>query len=372
MMAIGGPRARLIAAVAVLIALVAYAHRDIAQWLASWLPAPAPAPKATPVEPQTRLALNLERLGRVPVVRFAFDPETADRVMACDGISLDGGRTWAALPHRAGPPATVLGGRTPLAPVVGRQGRMLCGDVVLAEEGERAGLGEILPAAEWTEGEWRVALHAHAPAPAPADAPPRRPGFDVRAVAGIAYAPDGGALAAIGTRLIASSDVHELAGEVTAFASEPAGGIYAVVRATGVRASLVGAERPGASWRAIESPGEVRFLATAGREVVGAAGMLGRSGDGGWRWTRWPEEFAPAGLAASGSTVVAWGALRPSGFRQGVLIVSRDGGDTMAVVPLDGFSPVWLAVDPHHAGEFLAIDRDRELARIRTQPSRGL
>ena len=147
----------LIVAFAVMVAaylgLVFYGRSEIARFVkgtvapAAGAAAPTPRPAAT--SPTTPLKLSATALGRSPVARFALDPAVANRVVACDAVSADGGRTWPALIEDVLQRPMLLGGSNAVAPVAGPDGRILCGDAILGGVAAATGRDDIHPAAEW-------------------------------------------------------------------------------------------------------------------------------------------------------------------------------------------------------------------------------
>jgi hypothetical protein len=356
------PAARLALTAAVLATLLVYSRHDIARYVQGWRDAPRPVAPSSPQAADDRLVAKLELLGASPVNRFGFDPDTPDRVVACNGLSVDGGRSWTPLPLVSGRPAIVLGGRTQVAPVVTAGGRLFCGDLILGSGEINAELGDIQPAVEWDGLGWLVPALLVFPQPVSL---PGRPGSDIRRVIALAHVPDVGVLVARGTHVVTTGGAYAVPGELKAFVADAKGGGYAVVQPPATRRMFVSTSRLGEPWTTIESPGDVELLAASGDRVYAAADMLGRLQRGLWAWTRWPPTFQPRGLTALGETVVAWGFNVPAGYHPGALAVSRDGGATMRMAVVKGFQPAWVAIDPHRPSELLAADPEGQLARIR-------
>jgi hypothetical protein len=305
-----------------------------------------------PAAPDVRLAIDT--IGSMPAARFAFDPETRARVVTCDTESLDGGRTWTRLGVDPSRRSITLGGLRAATPVAGRGGRVLCGDAILpAGRGTPTGVGDIQSAVEWDGTSWRpVGLPLAAAAGT----------SDPRLALGVAYAPDGTARAARADRVLAAGQSTEFPGTAEAWAMDAGGVAYASIATPSRRARLMwGAD---GAWSDVPAPGEVRALAVDGERVWVAAGMLGRGARGQWDWTRWPRQVRIDGLTARGTTVIGWGT-PTSGFARGVLVVSRDGGATLQLAPLDRIRPVWVAIDPHAPSELLVLDDAGTVSRVR-------
>jgi hypothetical protein len=351
----------LVASVATFWGLVIHGRGDIARYVEGSLPAasaPAAVSSAARADTLVPLKIAMTFLGRPPVANFAFDPVVADRVLACNAVSVDGGRTWPSLMPDAVVRPMILGGFHAVAPVPGPDGRFLCGDMTLpGVHVPVSGLGDVHPATEWDGQAFRaVGL------PSAASNYASQPVPTVR----VAYAADGQPIAARGRELLRAQDRHEAPGEITAFAMDARGRVVVVARG-GKTTQLVAAESFGAAWTKVDAPGTVSDVAASGDRVFVAADMLGiRDAEGAWRWVRWPANLRAERLAAAGDTLVAWGQLALSTSYGGALAISRDGGQTMRFAVLDQ-RPLWVALDPHHPNQALAIldlRGQRQLARL--------
>jgi hypothetical protein len=354
---------RFVATLAVLAAIYVgatlYGGHDIITWLKGAAAEPsAPAAASAPVTASavpTRLTVSVEPLGRSPVARFAFDAAVAGRVVACDAVSIDGGRTWPPLEQNPVRRAMLLGGPRAAAPAAGPDGRILCGDVILPRADGPTGLDEIQIAAEWTGSSWQPA------------------GLSVAAASGdpqlnamVGYDAEGQPIAVRGDRLHTATGEAALPGRAEAFAMDAGGALYAAISPAGRRSTLMWTPEPGTPWAEVPAPGPVRALATDGRRAWAIADMLGRGTGATWAWTRWPTEIVPLGVAARGDVVVVWGGPKyANSYSRGVLLISRDGGATLAYASLERVRPTWVALDPHHANELLVMGDDQTLSRIR-------
>lgn len=345
----------------VCIAATFYGARDIVTWgkgLGGSPSSPPPTRTATAATEPQRVAVTITGLGRSPVSRFAFDPAVAGRVVACDAESRDGGRSWPPLEADPMRRAMLLGGPKAAPPVAGPEGRILCGDVILPGPNGPNGLGDIQAAAEWTGSGWQsVGLPAAAP-----------DGTDTTLDEAVGYDAQGQPIAVRADRLLSSTGTIALPGRAEAFAADASGTLYAAVTSTTKRTTLMWAAGPDGPWTDVPAPGRVRALAADGGRAWAAADMLGRGTGGTWQWTRWPAVMMTIdGVAGRGDLVVAWGALSSSSYHRGVLVVSRDGGATVGYAPLERLRPVWVAIDPHAAGDVLVVGDDGTLARLSFQ-----
>jgi hypothetical protein len=311
------------------------------------------APTRSPSTVAPALDLDVTTIGSMPAARFVFDAETRGRVVTCETESLDGGRTWTRLGADPTRRSIALGGLRAATPVAGRSGRVLCGDAILpAGRGTATGVGDIQSAVEWDGASWRpVALPLAAAAGT----------SDPRLALGVAYAPDGTARAARADRLLSPGQSAALPGTAEAWTMDAGGAAYASIATPTRRARLMWSAD--GAWSEVPAPGDVRALAVDGHRVWAAAGMLGRGARGQWDWTRWPRQVRVEGLTARGATVVAWGAPTSASAR-GALVVSRDGGVTVQLAPLERIRPVWVAIDPHATSEWLVLDDTGTLSRV--------
>lgn len=304
------------------------------------------------------LKISMSVLGTPPVPKFAFDPAVADRVVACNAVSLDGGRTWPRLMADAVLRPMILGGSQAVAPVAGPNGRFLCGDMILpGRHVPVGGQGDVHPATEWdgqafTAGGLPTATSSYASEPIPT----------VR----VAYAPDGQPMAARGRELLWPQGRYEAPGEFVAFAVDGRGRVVAATR-RGKATDLMVADSPGGSWTRVETPGLVRDVVAVGDRVFVAADLLGiRDAEGEWRWRSWPASLQPEGLSIAGDSVLVWGHLAVSTPHAGALAISHDGGKTMRLAILEQ-QPRWAALDPHHPRQVLAVleaGGQRQLTRL--------
>ena len=342
--------------VAVYIGAALYGGKDIVTFFkgsASGPAAPVPPPATTPAAP-VRLEARIDGLGRSPVARFAFDPAVPDRIVACDALSADGGRTWPPLEADPLRRAMLLGGAKAAPPAAGPDGRILCGDVILPRPDGPTGLDEIQIAAEWTGTSWRS---AGLPAPDPRG--------DPQLAELVGYDAAGMPMAVRGERLVTPSGAVDLPGRAQAFAIDRTGGLYASIARDTRRPALMWTPDAATAWTEIPAPGPVRALAADGTRAWAVADMLGRGTGATWAWTRWPVEMTGAGVTGRGDVVVVWGGPKyGGGSLRGVLLVSRDGGATLGYLPLKEIQPAWVALDPHHANEVLVVGDDRTLSRI--------
>ncbi len=304
------------------------------------------------------LKVSLTPLGRPPISRFAFDPAVADRVVACSALSTDGGRTWPRLEANVLMRPLILGGVDPVAPVAGPDGRFLCGDMILPRANLPAsGLGDVHPATEWDGQAFTgvglpTGTSDYASQPIPTTT--------------LAYASNGQPLAVRGREVLLAEARYEAPGELVAFAMDGRGRVVGATR-RGKHTDLMAASALGAAWVPVEAPGIVTDIAAAGDRMFVAADLLGtRDAEGAWRWTAWPANVQAERLAVHGDTVLAWGRLHQSAFHAGVLAISRDGGATMRYAVLEQ-RPLWVAIDPHHPNQLLAMLESRgqrQLARL--------
>lgn len=340
--------------VVVYVGATLYGGKDIVTWFTGRAPgasaAPAaPAPAAKPV----RVDARIEGLGRSPVGRFAFDPAVPGRVVACDAVSADGGRTWPPLEADPLRRPMLLGGPKAAPPAPGPEGRILCGDVILPRQEGASGLDDIQVAAEWTGTAWQSA------------------GLSVAAAGEtelnelVGYDAQGQPLAVRGGNIRTASGAIGLPGRAHAFAVDAGGGLYASVSPAGRRSVLAWTPEPGTPWTEVPAPGPVRALAADGRRAWAAADMLGRGTGVTWAWTRFPVPMTADGVTGRGDVVVVWGGPKyGGGFARGMLLVSRDGGATLGYLPLERIRPVWAAIDPHKTSELLVLADDGTLSRI--------
>jgi hypothetical protein len=352
----------LVALVATFWGLVVHGRGDIVRYVEGSLPAAPPSAELSSggarADTLVPLKISVTALGVPPVPKFAFDPAVADRVVGCNAVSVDGGRTWPALMAGAVVRPMILGGLHAVAPVPGPDGRFLCGDMILpGRHVPAAGQGDVHPATEW-DGQAFTA----------AGLPPATSDFATQPVptSRVAYAPDGRAIAARGRELLWPDGRYEAAGEFVAFAVDGRGRIVAASR-RGRETDLMAADSLGAVWTRVQAPGPVRDVAAAGERIFVAADLLGiRDAEGGWRWLQWPANLQAERLSIAGDTVLAWGRLALSTDHGGALAVSHDGGKTMRVAVLDQ-RPLWMTLDPHHPKQVLAILESRgqrQLARL--------
>jgi hypothetical protein len=328
--------------------------------------APAGAPvqaKPPAIDTTAPLKVTITPLGRAAVSRFAFDASVAERVVACDAVSTDGGRSWPALVADALQRPMMLGRATAVAPVAGPAGRFLCGDVILGGDAAASGRGDIHPVAEWDGAAFRaVGLPALSRDHALQDLSP---------TTSVGYAPDGQAIATRGAEILLAEGRFEAPGKVEAFAMDAHGRVVAAVHPTGQRQELMAADALGGAWTPVPAPGVVKAVAAGGDRVYVAADQLGRrDAEGRWSWTPWPPNVRPEHLAVLGDVVVAWGRLYPAAYHVGAIAVSRDGGATVRFAALEK-RPLWVALDPAHPGELLATleaRNERELVRLRIEP----
>jgi hypothetical protein len=342
--------------VAVYIGAALYGGKDIVTFFkgsASAPAAPPSTPAAAPAAP-VRLEARIEGLGRAPVARFAFDPTVPDRIVACEAASADGGRSWPPLEVDPLRRAMLLGGARAASPAAGREGRILCGDVILPRPDGPTGLDEIQIAAEWTGAAWRSA-----------GLPVAEAQGDTQLDEMVGYDPDGTPLAVRGDRLITPSGTVALPGRAQAFAIDGAGALYASLARDAQRPALMWTADSGTPWTEIPAPGPVRAIAVDGTRVWAVADMLGRGSGATWAWTRWPMEMTADGVTGRGDVVVVWGGPKyGGGSLRGVLLVSRDGGATLGYLPLKDIRPTWVALDPHHTNQVLVVGEDRTLSRV--------
>lgn len=314
----------------------------------------APVAGYTPEPRRVRIDL----LSRSTMLRFAFDPARAGRVVSCESESPDGGGSWRRLGDSPLTRSIALGGSRAAVPVL-RAGRVLCGDAILpAGRGAPSGtrVGDVQSAVEWNGRDWQpVGLPVAQAAGSAADG---------RVTVAVGYTRDGSPMAVRGDRLLTPSGERVLPGPAEAWAADRDGALYAAIAPQGRRARMMWAADPDAAWQALPVPGDVRGIAADGHQVWIAAGMLGRGRRDRWDWTRWPDGVRVDGVTGWGTTVVAWGD-RPDGVGHGALVVSRDGGATLEVRRLGRLRPIWAAVDPHHPDEVLVLADDGTIARAR-------
>ena len=350
----------LLALVATLWGLVVHGRGDIERYVEGSLPA-APAELSSGgarADMLVPLKISMVPLGPPPVPKFAFDPAVPDRVVACNAVSVDGGRTWPALMAGAVVRPMILGGHHAVAPVPGPDGRFLCGDMILpGVHVPAAGQGDVHPATEW-DGQAFTAQGL----------PPSTSDYASQPIptSRVAYAADGRPIAARGRELLWPDGRYEAPGEFVAFAVDGRGRIVGAAR-RGSATDLMAADSLGAAWTRIQTPGAVRDVVAAGDRIFVAADRLGvRDAEGGWRWLPWPANLKPERLSVVGDTVLAWGHLALASDHAGALAVSHDGGTTMRFAVLDQ-RPVWVMLDPHHPRQVLAILESRgqrQLARL--------
>lgn len=356
----------LVLAFVVFVSLVLYGSSDISRYFRGAVTAAPSGANASIGQARADtlmpLKVTITTLGRSPIAKFAFDPGVADRVLSCGAVSTDGGRTWPALIADVLVRPMVLGGANAVAPVPGPEGRFLCGDMILpGAHVPAAGQGEVHPAAEW-DGQ---AFHA-------VGLPAASPDYATEPIptTSVAYAPDGQALAARGNEVLLADGRYQAPGEIIAFAMDGRGRVVAATRRGRKETDLYAADTLGDAWTPVQAPGVVHDVAAAGDRVYVAADLLGvRDADGKWRWTPWPVNVQPNRLSIVGDTVIAWGRLYPAAYHAGALALSRDGGATIRFAALEKH-PLWVALDPKHPGELLAIleARDvRELVRLRIE-----
>jgi hypothetical protein len=357
----------LVLALIVFASLVLYGSDDIARYVMGTVTVPPSAANTSsgPARADTLMPLRvtITTLGRPPIAKFVFDPGVADRVVSCSAVSTDGGRTWPALIADVMVRPMVLGGANAVAPVPGPGGRFLCGDMILPGAHVPAvGQGEIHPAAEW-DGQ---AFHA-------VGLPAASPDYATEPVptTSVAYTPDGQAIAARGTELLLADARYQTPGDLVAFAMDARGRVVAATRRGRKETDLHAAESLGDPWTKVPAPGIVHDVAAADDRIYVAADLLGsRDADGKWRWTPWPANVQAERLSIADDTVIAWGRLYPAAYHAGVVVLSRDGGATIRFAPLEKH-PLWVALDPKHPGELLAIleggRADRELVRLKIE-----
>jgi hypothetical protein len=311
---------------------------------------PAPARSTSP-----RAVVRTEVLGRQSTFRFAFDPAIPGRVVTCESESRDGGRTWRRLGATPEQRAIALGASRAAVPVVGGDGRVLCGETILpAGKGAAAAAGEIQAAVEWSGAEWR-----------PVGLAPVTPGDRSLAIA-VGYGADGAPRSVRGDRLLTAQGEQVLPGRAQAWAVDRTGVVYASLAEGSRRPRLAWADADLAQWHAVPVPGEPQAIAVAGERAWVAAEMLGRGSRDTWDWTPWPPRMRVDGLTVHGETVVAWGS-RELGAHRGALAISRDGGATLAVGGIERLRVIWAALDPHRPSELLVLGDDGTLARARLE-----
>lgn len=352
----------LVASVVTFCGLVIHGRSDIVRYAEGTLPATLASAELSSggarADTLVPLRISMVFLGQPPVPKFAFDPAVADRVVACNAVSLDGGRTWPRLMADAVLRPMILGGSQAVAPVAGPDGRFLCGDMILpGRHVPVGGQGDVHPATEWdgqafTAGGLPTSTSNYASEPVP--------------TVKVAYASDGQPMAARGRELLWPQGRYEAPGEFVAFAMDGRGRVVVATR-RGQATDLMAADTLGAPWARVEAPGVVRDVVAVGDRVFVAADLLGvRDAEGGWRWLPWPASLQPEGLSIVGDSVLVWGHLAVSGPHTGALAISHDGGKTMRLAVLDQ-QPRWVALDPHRPRQVLAVletGRQRQLARL--------
>ena len=323
------------------------------------VPADAPAAPRLPAQAWSttppRASVRTEVLGRQSTFRFAFDPTTPGRVVTCESESRDGGRTWRRLGPTPEQQAIALGTSRAAVPVVGPDGRVLCGETILpAGKGAATAVGEIQAAVEWNGTAWQ-----------PVGLAPVPRGDSGLAVA-VGYGIDGAPRTVRGDRLVTAQGERALPGRAQAWAADRTGVVYASLAEGSRRPRLAWADADLGQWHAVPVPGEPRAIAAAGERAWVAAEMLGRGSRDAWDWTPWPPGMRVDGLTVHGETVVAWGT-RELGAHRGALAISRDGGATLAVGGIERLRVIWAAFDPHHPSELLVLGEDGTLARARIE-----
>lgn len=350
----------LVALVATFWGLVVHGRGDIVRYVEGSL-SPASAELSSGgarADTLVPLKISMISLGKPPVLKFAFDPAVPDRVVACNAVSVDGGRTWPVLMAGAVVRPMILGGLHAVAPVPGPDGRFLCGDMILpGVHVPAAGQDDVHPATEW-DGQAFTAVGL----------PPATSDYASQPVptSRVAYASDGQPIAARGRELLWPDGRYEAPAEFVAFAVDGRGRVVGATR-RGRETDLMAAASLGAAWMRVQAPGAVRDIVAAGERIFVAADLLGiRDAEGDWRWLPWPANLRPERLSIVGDIVLAWGNLAVSTDHAGGLAVSHDGGETMRSAVLDQ-RPLWVMLDPHHPKQVLAILESRgqrQLARL--------